>query len=702
MSRPVWRSVQSSSITIGRVASVNSLRLEVELEVEGPGVVVGGASGVQTVGTINSYITIPAGTQRIIAVVTGVRILERTLSAPASSSRLTVTIKLLEATMIGRVELGAFRQGVSLYPSINAPVHAATPLDVSRVFSSTGGPSFAIGEAVVSPGQNIVIDANALITKHAAVLGSTGTGKSFTVTAIIDGILGLGTTNATIVVLDANGEYAAAFNNEKRREKARPVVLGFGSGEVPFVLPHWFMNNQEHLALVRASEGAQAPLLQRAVTDARLGDDDVHAYLSSLILLLRLLDRVERLTTVDSRKPQEALYYALLSLKNDVSSRVARYAGEAKREEFWKGAAATLEVLDDIGLNPNVWDQPVTLEQQERIRAVFETVRQSVSGELNAAGLGNAAVASDFDAPRYYELQNLLEEYLPARIAIEAIAEPRIRAFASTMQMRLSRVLADSRLDFFTRVPRFDDALALYLRLLFGVPAVGAAETFLPPWHEHSAPQEPSGHQVIIVDLSAVASELIELVAGLLGRLILDLAQRFDRRAGFPVLLVLEEAHRYVPNRSEDSSGVTATPVFERIAKEGRKFGVGLIVASQRPSELSRTLLAQCGTLLVHRIVNPEDQALIRSATPYAGRDVLDQLAGLAQQHAIIIGEAVPAPSYVRINDVVSGPRSADPPVISAWTNTTIADVGNAIDKAARHWEGGSPSTAVGNGNATS
>jgi DNA helicase HerA-like ATPase len=111
------------------------------------------------------------------------------------------------------------------------------------------------------------------------------------------------------------------------------------------------------------------------------------------------------------------------------------------------------------------------------------------------------------------------------------------------------------------------------------------------------------------------------------------------------------------------------------------------MLASQRPSELSPTVLAQCGTLVVHRTVNPQDQELIASATAFAGRDVLKQLPGLATQHAVVMGEAVAAPTYVRIREIADPPRSEDPDFIGRWRRHG-ADVDETmVDAVADKWE---------------
>jgi DNA helicase HerA-like ATPase len=172
-------------------------------------------------------------------------------------------------------------------------------------------------------------------------------------------------------------------------------------------------------------------------------------------------------------------------------------------------------------------------------------------------------------------------------------------------------------------------------------------------------------------------------------RLVLDLAQRLEPRAHLPILIILEEAHRYV---RRDSSGARSqsSVVFERIAKEGRKFGVSLGLASQRPSELDPTVLSQCGTIIAHRTVGQVDQELIRAATPLASRDVLRQLPGLATGHAVVLGEAVPVPVMVRVRQVLEPPNSKDPSFVRRWRETSHHRDAQVLDAVAAAWEAGS------------
>lgn len=132
--------------------------------------------------------------------------------------------------------------------------------------------------------------------------------------------------------------------------------------------------------------------------------------------------------------------------------------------------------------------------------------------------------------------------------------------------------------------------------------------------------------------------------------------------------------------------------MFERIAKEGRKFGLSLLLASQRPSELSETVVAQCGTVIAHRLTHEADQSLLRHATALSSRALLDQLPSLAQQHALVTGVSTGVPVAVRVRDVDDPPKSDDPDFISTWCEaerlTTLAE---HIDRIVAEWQGNAP-----------
>jgi DNA helicase HerA-like ATPase len=160
-----------------------------------------------------------------------------------------------------------------------------------------------------------------------------------------------------------------------------------------------------------------------------------------------------------------------------------------------------------------------------------------------------------------------------------------------------------------------------------------------------------------------------------------------------PTVLVLEEAHTFV-RRGKDDEGPAATPAqlcretFERIAREGRKFGLGLVLSSQRPSELSPTVLAQCNTFLLHRIVNDSDQNLVARLVPDNVGGLLRELSSLPTRQAILLGWATPLPILVEVDELPHDhrPRSADPDFWDVWTRAKERVVD--WDAIAQDWSG--------------
>ena len=172
--------------------------------------------------------------------------------------------------------------------------------------------------------------------------------------------------------------------------------------------------------------------------------------------------------------------------------------------------------------------------------------------------------------------------------------------------------------------------------------------------------------QIVIIDMNAVEDEVVELVASVLARMAFRLLRQADPRNRFPIHLLLEEAHRYIAEKPSRYA-IDASRVYERIAKEGRKYGLFILAASQRPSELSKTILSQCSNFVIHRIQNPDDLAHIRQMTPFISEAVLKRLPSLPKQHALVFGTSVNLPTTFRVRDANPLPASDDARIRDLW-----------------------------------
>jgi DNA helicase HerA-like ATPase len=176
------------------------------------------------------------------------------------------------------------------------------------------------------------------------------------------------------------------------------------------------------------------------------------------------------------------------------------------------------------------------------------------------------------------------------------------------------------------------------------------------------------GKPISIIDVSGVPSEVTSTVVAVLARLVFDYAIWGRDEKQRPILLVCEEAHRYVPNE-KNADGSSVGSILSRIAKEGRKYGVSLGLITQRPSDLAEGVLSQCGTILSMRLNNDRDQAFVKAAMPEGARGFLDSIPALRNRECVICGEGVSIPIRVTFDDLEEDkrPASADPSFSELW-----------------------------------
>jgi len=195
------------------------------------------------------------------------------------------------------------------------------------------------------------------------------------------------------------------------------------------------------------------------------------------------------------------------------------------------------------------------------------------------------------------------------------------------------------------------------------------------------------GRPISIVDVSGVPSEVTSVVVSVLARMVFDYAIWSRTEAQRPLLLVCEEAHRYVP-KDEHADGQSVRKILERIAKEGRKYGVSLGLITQRPSDLAEGVLSQCGTIVSMRLNNDRDQACVRAAMPEGARGFLDAIPALRNRECIVCGEGVAIPIRVRFDDLEpeKRPASSDPSFARLWRET--GDEDGIIQRTIKRWRG--------------
>ena len=235
------------------------------------------------------------------------------------------------------------------------------------------------------------------------------------------------------------------------------------------------------------------------------------------------------------------------------------------------------------------------------------------------------------------------------------------------LKTKLDELKADPRYSFMFSGMLVSDSMPSFIGRVFRLPA--------------------SGRPISIVDVSGVPSEVTSVVVSVLARMVFDYAIWSRTEAQRPLLLVCEEAHRYVP-KDENATGQAVRKILERIAKEGRKYGVSLGLITQRPSDLAEGVLSQCGTIISMRLNNDRDQACVRAAMPEGARGFLDAIPALRNRECIVCGEGVSIPIRVRFDDLEpeKRPASSDPSFAALWRETGGEE--GIIQRTIKRWRG--------------
>ena len=721
--------------TIGRIIFVDSFRAIVELDSELKSLTKSDYNDIYEVARINSYVVIPVGQYKIIGLITKVQLSDEATALPQKTYiTLPETKRKITVTMIGTIlpkseGKDEFKQGVSVFPTLDNLVWFITDTELDLIFDiKTKYINYKkdyfipIGESPTFRNYAVKINPDRFFGKHAAILGNTGSGKSCTITALLQSIFDYKqkneddesfVKNAHFVILDSNGEYRNAFikNEEGKEYKYKELVnVLYVSSDLEMgglKIPYWFMNFEDFTTLFKATEKTQQPVLNRALSIARKSSyaekildeeikttDELLAVISYNLdlIMLDLYPSPEREWLVIKNVPKDVK--GLLEIIKKYKSELIDYESKNDIEKGYieEKVKSILEICKKDAYR-------IVPDDKVKIKDVINEIKDNINIQtiMKKIKLGNV------DAPSHFSFDDLLNKYLDLAMYYEGRESPNLREFVSTMVLRMHRFFNDERFQFIfdPEYTAHTNALALFLRYVLGQLYIYETKEDISnapfgKYYDSLNIDKEKPNQITIIDLSLLSAEVLENVTALIARLILEFSQRIEKihsrekRGKFPVVLILEEAHNYIPEkrRKETDEEISVSKkVFERIAREGRKYGLGMVISSQRPSEVSKTVLAQCNSFIVHRLQNPEDQKYIRQLVPSINQDLLDQLPVLPQQYAIIMGDCVRAPVQVKIKEANPTPASYDPEFFKQWIEKQSKEFPN-FEKICKEWEG--------------
>ena len=636
---------------IGKIVSVSADRFVVELHAGTDNFTVVGFDDVHYVARLGSFLMVPVQAEYIVVEVVGLR--ERDIGSVghgAGDLDKAASAKYLDVVPVGMLpqdRSAKFRFGVSIFPSLYADALYALDTELDRVFetdvpveptavvndvppnppNATRFRALTIGRSVVFEGYDVKVRIDDFFGGHTAVLGNTGSGKSCTVASVLQSLFEKADEHhargATFLVFDVNGEYTQSLSplaNSVGIGVDR-VILDGTAEEGRFRLPHWFLEQSEWELLLQASERTQIPVLRTALgltglfgrnSPKSLGIKE-HFIATCIIECFRGADgdspvaKFQRVVSLLQKYPTEDLNTDLLQ-EYGANYQYGNFTG-GNLEPFLDKVRAKLR--EDVEL-PSYDGTPFTFDDLEEC----------------------------LDFAILYE---------------EAHGNRQIRDYCSQMLTRFKSLKERQEYAFL----RYDiepekpgPSQSAFLMGLLGLISIDGRLV--------------KRNQIVIVDMNAVEDEVVELVASVLARMAFRLLRQAEPRNHFPVHLLLEEAHRYIA-QTPSRYAIDASRIYERIAKEGRKYGLFLLAASQRPNELSKTVLSQCSNFVIHRIQNPDDLFQIRQMTPFISEAVLKRLPSLPKQHALVFGTSVNLPTTFRVRDAIPLPRSDDAKIRNLW-----------------------------------
>jgi hypothetical protein len=652
------------SLRIGSIDYVSPDSIKVLLDIEAPDGVALNVGVPRPFPRVNGYVLAPSDQGYLVAQVEWITV-ERSQYPKRKGMQdfglvdLPYPLRKMSLNPLGRLfyskqEDGKshyeFRRGVEAYPSVGDPVILPTQDQLRAIVESGDNRRVKIGISPLAANAEVRVDPDRLFGRHLAVLGNTGSGKSCSVAGLIrwsmdaaKKVRGGTEPNARFIVLDPNGEYANTF---KSMGKVRIFAVESSEGIEQLQVPLWFWNSAEWSAFTQASAKTQRPTLIQALRSVRDGTIDTNLtpsrgmrrFLRTLVTAIQVEKNVGNpwKGAGPARGFRDRLVKWKESLTDDVSFSQAENTAIVELIQY---------VTQLLGSHQGDW--PAIFTRQE-IEVLLENMSKthSVFG-----GSDTDALPIDADVPRAFTGDQLLR-------SVEANAELlNVSEYVETMLMRIRTILSDS-----------------HMKHIAGCNDVTTLHDWL---GKYIGDNKTSNGSITVIDLSLVPAEVVHIMTAVIARMTLEALQRYRKlNSGntLPTVLVMEEAHTFIRHYADDAenqnSAAICCKVFEKIAREGRKFGLGLVLSSQRPSELSPTVLSQCNSYLLHRISNDRDQELVNKLVPDNLRGLLRDLPSLPSRHAILLGWASELPVLVQMNNLPEDqqPRSRDPDFWAVWS----------------------------------
>ena len=639
---------------IGKITSVNfnQFRVKISSEIRGNSVNVAGV--VYYFGNIGSYLktTNSVGEQLICEVVS---IFDSDMKIDSAAYDIDSNRELLLKPVGTITRLGKFNLGVGIFPGIYSEVDIVTFEDMELILQTSKDKelcdsihqSFYLGESKNLINYPIDISINSFFNIHSAVLGNSGSGKSNTIAHIIQEIHKKKKNSAIgsrILIFDVNGEYRNAFTGHDKCPNLKvrllkPNINGVENDFEPFYLPHFLMSIDEWSAFLMATDATQRPFWDKVLQE------------SYKFYMISTREGEERKKFINYLRFKVCNLVHMLLGQGDTDTAIVTAAKNViygiseliELDHLLKQACEEEGMYADL---QELYDNCSVAygNNNDRLKEAVDAVREKIDYDSVQEVISLRA-----SSEQYFDYRFLKQAANLTLLEEDARGNRRVREYTSTMMTRLDFFLDNPDCDFMRKRPAGTTNIEKYLEWLW--------ETNL---------TVPSQTNMVIIDTSELSKDALETLTSVTSRLNFSSRKKLNgaARREKPVHLVLDEAHRYI---KKDSKYLLRENIFEQIAREGRKYALYLLISSQRPSELSETVLSQCSNFIIHRIQNEIDMKYVYAILPFFSDDFANKIKQSVPGEALIFGNCVSMPLHVRIKQAYPEPNSENCKIHEEW-----------------------------------
>ena len=651
-----------ASLRVGTVEFISPDRIEVLLDIEAPDSIALNTGTPRNFPRINGYVLIPVDLGFVVGQVSWITIQRSPYPKRKGFNDfglidLPFPLRKMElqpmGTLVAAEDGYKFRRGLETFPSVGDIVILPTEQQLKSIVESGENRRVYIGNSPLIGNAKVMIDPDKLFGRHLAVLGNTGSGKSCSVAGLIRWSLECAdrelknsekSVNSRFIVLDPNGEYSRAFA-DKKDAKIYTVNLGDEDNRKQLHVPLWFWNTDEWCGFTKASPKTHRTTIVHALKSVRAGHEmEGSSQERELANYIRTIAGAIEICLKEGtpfvQKPAFGFHQSLLKWAKGFSIEES-YSDELK--ESLNNLSAKVALFKANRTGTGFVDCTYTRDEIHELQNLLNAVFQK------AGGKEEEFLPIDEDSPLPYTGENFIR-------SIEANAEILGTSdYIVTLMPRIKTLLADVRVK----------------------KVIDDTDVTLSNWLENYIGTD-GNESLTIIDLSLLPSDVTSIITAVIARMIFEAQQRYLKmnKQCLPTVLVMEEAHYFIKRYNDDFDNVGPTTqcckVFEKIAREGRKFGLGLVLSSQRPSELSPTVLSQCNSFLLHRISNDRDQELVHRLLPDNMRGIFREIPTLPSQYAVLVGWASELPLMVKMRTLLKEqcPQSDDPDFWDVWTRS--------------------------------